>query len=768
MEAANVQVDLSAPDDIALADRMNQGQTRIRQELKKLIVGQDEVLTQVLLTLFVGGNSLIVGVPGLAKTLLIHTMARVLDLKFNRIQFTPDLMPSDITGTDIIQEDTTTGRRQMAFAPGPIFTNILLADEINRTPPKTQSALLEAMQEHRVTIQGRTYTLEEPFFVFATQNPIELEGTYPLPEAQLDRFMFHIVIEHPPEDEEFEVVRTTTAIHEPQFERTVTGEDLIAFQRLVRRVPVAEPVMRYALSLVRASRPKSPTAPDAVQQVGVVRRQRARGAVPGAGRQGAGADQRPLPRDLRRHPRAGPPGAAPPHAHQLPRPVGGHDHRPDRRQAARIGAGAALGDVMQLGGAIPGAQFVDPAVLARIGNLELVARSVVDGVINGLHRSPFFGSSVDFAEHRGYVAGDDIRRVDWRVYARTDRYFVKEFEADSNANFVVLLDVSSSMAFGERITKLDYAKTLAACLTYLVHKQRDRVGLVTFDSDVVDHVPPSAKHLDVVLHTLDRAKATRPGQLSGPLRRLAEHFGRRGVVVLHLRSLRGTRGDLRGAGADPLPRQRRRGLPRARSGGARVPVHRSVGLRGPRERRAAAGRARVVPRQVPGAGPGARRRADRQGRRARRRLPHARHLEAARLRALRLPVVPRALDPDPVARWRSCFRSSWRDWRRWPCRWPIHLIQREKKQIIAFPSLMFVRRVPYESVRRRKIHHWALLALRLAALALIVAAFARPFVRGRRRGHRPAARARWSCCSTAPTAWATATAGRGPRRRPGR
>ena len=181
---------------------------------------------------------------------------------------------------------------------------------------------------------------------------------------------------------------------------------------------------------------------------------------------------------------------------------------------------------------VPGARFVDPAVLARIGNLELVARSVVDGVINGLHRSPYFGASVDFAEHRGYVPGDDIRRVDWKVFARTDRYFVKEFEADSNANFSVLLDVSKSMAFGARITKLDYAKTLAACLTYLVSKQRDRVGLVTFDEEVVDHVPPSAKHLDVVLHTLDRAKATRPGRLGPPLRRLAEHFGRRGIVVV--------------------------------------------------------------------------------------------------------------------------------------------------------------------------------------------------------------------------------------------
>jgi MoxR-like ATPase len=259
-------VDLQSPDDIALADRMNAGRTQIVTELKKLIVGQDEVISQVLTTLFVGGNSLIVGAPGLAKTLLIHTMARVLELNFSRIQFTPDLMPSDITGTDLVQEDATTGRRQMVFAPGPIFANIVLADEINRTPPKTQSALLEAMQEHRVTVQGKTYQLKEPFYVFATQNPIELEGTYPLPEAQLDRFMFHIIIDHPPYDEELGVVRSTTAILNPQFERPVSGEDLIAFQRLVRRVPVAEPVMRHALDLVRASRPKNEGAKDFVKK----------------------------------------------------------------------------------------------------------------------------------------------------------------------------------------------------------------------------------------------------------------------------------------------------------------------------------------------------------------------------------------------------------------------------------------------------------------------------------------------------------------------
>src|SRR5687767_8273486 len=197
---------------------MQDGAQRIQAELHKLIIGQEQVIEHLLLSLFVGGNSLIIGVPGLAKTLLVHTLAQVLSLKFSRIQFTPDLMPSDITGTDIIQEDPETGRRHMVFTPGPIFANIVLADEINRTPPKTQAALLEAMQEHRVTIQGRTYTLEEPFFVFATQNPIELEGTYPLPEAQLDRFMFEIIIEHLPEAEELEVVRATTSIRKPVFQ----------------------------------------------------------------------------------------------------------------------------------------------------------------------------------------------------------------------------------------------------------------------------------------------------------------------------------------------------------------------------------------------------------------------------------------------------------------------------------------------------------------------------------------------------------------------
>jgi MoxR-like ATPase len=253
-------------DDVALAGRVREGRERVLAELRKLIVGQDGVIEQCLLTLLAGGNSIITGVPGLAKTLLVHTLARVLDLKFSRIQFTPDLMPSDITGTDIIQEDPESGRRRLVFTPGPVFANVVLADEINRTPPKTQSALLEAMQEHRVTVQGKTYVLEEPFFVFATQNPIELEGTYPLPEAQLDRFMFDIVIDYLPEAEEREVVRSTTAVQELSFSPVLAGADLVAFQRLVRRVPVADEVVAYAVALARASRPRAAEAPEFVRQ----------------------------------------------------------------------------------------------------------------------------------------------------------------------------------------------------------------------------------------------------------------------------------------------------------------------------------------------------------------------------------------------------------------------------------------------------------------------------------------------------------------------
>ena len=252
-------------DDVALAERLHAGGSRIATELRKVIVGQDAVVEQALIALFGGGNCLVVGVPGLAKTLLIHSLSRALDLSFSRIQFTPDLMPSDVTGTDMIQDDPVTGHRKLSFMAGPIFANVVLADEINRTPPKTQAALLEAMQEKRVTVQGRTYTLDAPFFVFATQNPIELEGTYPLPEAQLDRFMFEVVMEYSPEDDEMAIVRSTTSIPADAIVPVVTKEEIVAFQRVVRRVPVADAVLRYAVKLVRASRPGD-GAPDFVRQ----------------------------------------------------------------------------------------------------------------------------------------------------------------------------------------------------------------------------------------------------------------------------------------------------------------------------------------------------------------------------------------------------------------------------------------------------------------------------------------------------------------------
>jgi MoxR-like ATPase len=253
-------------DDAEMAERLRRSGEGVRKELKKVIIGQDDVVEQVLLSLFAGGNSLIVGVPGLAKTLLIQTLADVLDLEFNRIQFTPDLMPSDITGTDIIQEDPDTGRRSLTFMQGPLFANIVLADEINRTPPKTQAALLEAMQEKQVTIQGRTYALPKPFFVLATQNPIELEGTYPLPEAQLDRFMFHINIDHLPEEEELEVVLTTTRIAGERPTAVINDRDIVDFQSLVRKVPMPEAVARYAVQLARRTRPGRDDTPDYVKQ----------------------------------------------------------------------------------------------------------------------------------------------------------------------------------------------------------------------------------------------------------------------------------------------------------------------------------------------------------------------------------------------------------------------------------------------------------------------------------------------------------------------
>lgn len=251
-------------DHLTLVNRMKEGREQLMAELSKVIVGQQEMVEHLLVALFSGGHCLISGVPGLAKTLLIKTLADILQLDFRRIQFTPDLMPSDVVGTELVQEED--GQRRMKFVKGPIFTNILLADEINRTPPKTQSALLEAMEECQVTAAGVTHTMAEPFFVLATQNPIELEGTYPLPEAQLDRFMFKLMIDYLPEDEEIQVVNSTTRVQKVELQHPLTSEDILNFQQLTRQVPAAESVVRYAVRLVSASRPGSEHAPDFIRQ----------------------------------------------------------------------------------------------------------------------------------------------------------------------------------------------------------------------------------------------------------------------------------------------------------------------------------------------------------------------------------------------------------------------------------------------------------------------------------------------------------------------
>jgi len=252
-------------EDVQAVEKLNEAYRAITGELNKVIVGQQQVIEELLVALFARGHCLLIGVPGLAKTLMIHTLADALSLDFSRIQFTPDLMPSDITGTEVIQEDKSTGSRELRFLKGPVFANIILADEINRTPPKTQAALLEAMQEHQVTIGGERHRLSEPFFVLATQNPIEQEGTYPLPEAQLDRFMFNILVDYPDEDEEFEIVRRTTADVSADIKPTLNAHDIEQLSQIVRRVPIADHATRYALQLARRTRKGRSGAPDFVE-----------------------------------------------------------------------------------------------------------------------------------------------------------------------------------------------------------------------------------------------------------------------------------------------------------------------------------------------------------------------------------------------------------------------------------------------------------------------------------------------------------------------
>ncbi len=260
-----MKTDDNQKNDVKLVEQLNETIKKIKAEIAKVIIGQDEIIDQLLISLLARGHCLLVGVPGLAKTLLIKTLSEVIDLKFSRIQFTPDLMPSDITGTELVEEDPVSKKRNFRFVPGPIFANVILADEINRTPPKTQSALLEAMQEHRVTTAGVTSTLSEPFFVLATQNPIEQEGTYPLPEAQLDRFMFNLWLDYPSFEEEIKIVESTTSEYKPEVNKVITAKEIITYQDLVRKVPVAENVIKFAVDIANKTRPNNTASPETIR-----------------------------------------------------------------------------------------------------------------------------------------------------------------------------------------------------------------------------------------------------------------------------------------------------------------------------------------------------------------------------------------------------------------------------------------------------------------------------------------------------------------------
>ena len=315
--------------DVALLREAPARYRQLAAELGKRIIGQEEVIRDLFVALAVQGHVLMIGVPGLAKTLLVRSLAEILDLPFQRIQFTPDLMPGDITGTEIIEE-AEDGRRQFRFVRGPIFASLLLADEINRTPPKTQAALLEAMQERRVTVAGRSYDLPSPFFVMATQNPIEQEGTYPLPEAQLDRFMFNLRVDYPSHDEEVRILLETTGDEFKPLAKIWTGAEMLAFQRVIRRVPVAQSVADYAVSLVQATRPANPTIARLCPPLCAMGRRPARLAISRARRKSVRRAGRPVQRCQGRHPLRSETRAAPPAHHQLPRrgrqPDGGHHH----------------------------------------------------------------------------------------------------------------------------------------------------------------------------------------------------------------------------------------------------------------------------------------------------------------------------------------------------------------------------------------------------------------------------------------------------------
>ena len=512
---------------------------KIVREIRKVIVGQDQVIEEMLIAIFSRGHCLLVGVPGLAKTLLVSTLAKTLSLSFKRIQFTPDLMPSDITGTEILAADAVTGVREFKFLKGPVFANLILADEINRTPPKTQAALLEAMQEKKISAGGTDFPLDEPFFVLATQNPIEQEGTYPLPEAQLDRFIFNILVSYPSWDEEIEIMKRVSGDSDSNVDTVLHRDDIIALQKVVRKTPVADHIFQYAARLVRSTRPGDPDAPP------FIRNWLSYGAGPRASLFPGAWPARPravLRGQFhvagRRYPGGGPSGATASHHPELfaarsegLTPDGIHQETPGYDSLRRTDSTMVESSPPQ-----DRRRYLDPETLQKIGSLELIAREVVEGIRIGVHKSPLRGFSTEFAHHRPYVPGDPIRHLDWRVFARTERYYLKQYEAETDFTAHLLLDASSSMHYRSgKVSKLEYAKYLAASLAYLIVSQRDSAGLAVFDSELKRYIEPLRVHDDHRQHcrrTGEGGAGPPRTNIAGILHEFAGRITRRGFVIL--------------------------------------------------------------------------------------------------------------------------------------------------------------------------------------------------------------------------------------------
>ena len=544
-------------DDFRAATELAESYRRIRDEIGKVIIGQDSVVEELLIGLFARGHVLLVGVPGLAKTLLVSTVARISSLSFRRIQFTPDMMPSDITGTDILQDDPETGRRRFTFIAGPIFANMILADEINRTPPKTQAALLEAMQERHVTRRRRRpipCPTRSSCWRRRTRSSRKGRIRCPKPSSTGSCSMCWSSI--PPATRSSRSSSARPATRRPTPAVVLTAEQIVALQHLVRRIPVPDHVFQYARDLVRASRPQEPEA-----QAEMVRKCVSWGAGPRAGQSLilAAKARAVLARPAAR--RASPTsatspspccgtGSSPPFT---PKPKGSAptNHRPAarggtrrKRAGGRTLWSAAEPEPGDKPVTCPGRALVvaethserlDPDALARFGRLELLARLVVEGVMSGLHKSPFKGFSVEFAEHRQYGPGDEIRHIDWRAFGKTDRYYVKEYEEETNLKAMIVVDSSGSMGYaGRTVSKLEHARRMAASLAYLMISQRDAVGLVTFDTQVRSMIPPRSApgHFSVICQALEATRTGGESRSRGILHALAERIRRRGLVII--------------------------------------------------------------------------------------------------------------------------------------------------------------------------------------------------------------------------------------------